>query len=391
MIAESGPHVPIQVNYLRTHCEIRLASKDETNRLTRECVRELHAAVRMLRPDPKPLIITGNPKFFSAGAELAEIQEISGSSALDFARMGQDLMNAIAQFPCPAYAAIHGYCLGGGLDLALACHRRIASPHAVFGHRGAALGLVTGWGGTQRLPRIVGKARALQMLVAAENPLIICDRVSRTPAGLSRMVELAEALQCPVVDNAGRMNFPSRHPLNQTFRGRALVAQADRFGTTFISIAIFMLAVVFFVGVATVRRLLMLNRDDYVTVVGMNRLRHGYLEMHPELEQNFTSSHYDDLTGALRTLGVEAATRGGVGSFSHRAVTLPGMVGVVVSAVGAAIAGLAAVGLGAPIYAVILAGAAAFVVTELLIMRTARHSFRGYGPGIEPRFPTPKS
>jgi enoyl-CoA hydratase/carnithine racemase len=168
LIAEAGPHVPIQVNYLRTHGEIRLASKDDTNRLSRECVRELHAAVRMLRRDPKPLIITGNPKFFSAGAELAEIQEISGSSALDFARMGQDLMNAIAQFPCPVYAAIHGYCLGGGLDLALACHRRIASPHAVFGHRGAALGLVTGWGGTQRLPRIVGKARALQMLVAAE-------------------------------------------------------------------------------------------------------------------------------------------------------------------------------------------------------------------------------
>jgi hypothetical protein len=171
----------------------------------------------------------------------------------------------------------------------------------------------------------------------------------------------------------------------------ALVAQADRFGAVFISIAIFMLTVVFFVGVATVRRLLMLNRDDYVTVVGMNRLRHGYLELHPELEQNFTTSHHDDLTGALRTLGVDAATRGGVGSFSHRAVTLPGMVGVVVSAVGASIAGLAAVGLGAPIYAVILVGAAAFVVTELLIMRTARHSFRGYGPGIEPRFPTPKS
>jgi enoyl-CoA hydratase/carnithine racemase len=58
--------------------------------------------------------------------------------------------------------------MGGGLDLALACHRRIAGPHAVFGHRGAALGLVTGWGGTQRLPRVVGKARALQMFLAAE-------------------------------------------------------------------------------------------------------------------------------------------------------------------------------------------------------------------------------
>ena len=58
--------------------------------------------------------------------------------------------------------------MGGGLDLALACARRIAGPHAHFGHRGAALGLITGWGGTQRLPRLVGKARALQMFLAAE-------------------------------------------------------------------------------------------------------------------------------------------------------------------------------------------------------------------------------
>jgi enoyl-CoA hydratase/carnithine racemase len=143
-------------------------SKDETNRLTLACVRELHDTVRSLQRDPKPLILTGNGKFFSAGAELSEIQEIAGSSAVDFAQMGQDLMNGIAQFPSRVYAAIHGYCMGGGLDLALACHRRIASAHAVFGHRGAALGLVTGWGGTQRLPRLVGKGRALAMLVAAE-------------------------------------------------------------------------------------------------------------------------------------------------------------------------------------------------------------------------------
>jgi enoyl-CoA hydratase/carnithine racemase len=58
--------------------------------------------------------------------------------------------------------------MGGGLDLALACHCRVASPHAVFGHRGAALGLITGWGGTQRLPRLIGKARALEMFVGAE-------------------------------------------------------------------------------------------------------------------------------------------------------------------------------------------------------------------------------
>jgi enoyl-CoA hydratase/carnithine racemase len=77
-------------------------------------------------------------------------------------------MQTVAGFPAPTIAAIHGYCMGGGLDLALACSYRIAGPHAIFGHRGAALGLITGWGGTQRLPRLVGKARALQMFLAAE-------------------------------------------------------------------------------------------------------------------------------------------------------------------------------------------------------------------------------
>jgi len=83
--------------------------------------------------------------------------------------MGQGLMKLIEQFPAPVYAAIYGYCMGGGLDLALACHRRIASPHAVFGHRGAALGLITGWGGTQRLPRLIGKTRACKCLWRRRN------------------------------------------------------------------------------------------------------------------------------------------------------------------------------------------------------------------------------
>ena len=148
---------------------LRLAG-DETNRLTRERVLALTEAVTTLAVahTPKPLILTGNQHFFSAGADLNEISLLTGPAAYDFAAMGQRLMNAVASFPAPTYAAIRGYCMGGGLDLALACRRRIAHPHAVFGHRGAALGLITGWGGTQRLPRIVGKARALEMFVAAE-------------------------------------------------------------------------------------------------------------------------------------------------------------------------------------------------------------------------------
>lgn len=93
---------------------------------------------------------------------------MAGPGAYEFSEMGQRLMKAIECFPAPVYAAISGYCMGGGLDLVLACQRRIASRDAIFGHRGAALGLITGWGGTQRLPRLVGRAKALEMFVAAE-------------------------------------------------------------------------------------------------------------------------------------------------------------------------------------------------------------------------------
>jgi enoyl-CoA hydratase/carnithine racemase len=147
---------------------LQLSSPDGANRLTRVCVLELTAAIRELARDARPLIITGNDKFFSAGADLQEIAALTGPEALEFSRTGQELMNGIAGFPAPVCAAIRGYCMGGGLDLALACDYRVAGPHAIFGHRGAALGLITGWSGTQRLPRLVGKARALQMFVAAE-------------------------------------------------------------------------------------------------------------------------------------------------------------------------------------------------------------------------------
>ena len=170
----------------------------------------------------------------------------------------------------------------------------------------------------------------------------------------------------------------------------ALIAQADRFGTVFTAIAIFMLAIVFFTGVATIRRLMMLNRDDYHVVVGMNRLRHGYFDLHPELEPYFITSQFDDLPGALRTLGIAVETAQGMGTFFHGFVTLPGMVGVIVASVGGAIGGLAAIGFGAPPYIAILAGAVVFSAVEALIYRTGRRSFRRFGPSIEPRFPTPK-
>jgi len=150
---------------------LRLRSEDGANRLTRACVLALTDAVHHLTASQRPLVITGGHRFFSAGADLAEIAALTGPDAYRFSQMGQALMNAIEQFPAPVYAAIEGYCMGGGLDLALACHGRVASPAAVFGHRGAALGLITGWGGTQRLPRLVGKGRVLEILLTAEKIL----------------------------------------------------------------------------------------------------------------------------------------------------------------------------------------------------------------------------
>jgi enoyl-CoA hydratase/carnithine racemase len=151
---------------------LRLTSPDRTNRLTRACVLALTVALAELKDELKkqlrPLIVAGNRQFFSVGADLNEIAALTGPEAYEFSAMGQALMNAIASYPAPVIAAVEGHCMGGGLDLALACHRRIAAPHAVFGHRGAALGLMTGWGGTQRLPRLIGRSRALELFIAAE-------------------------------------------------------------------------------------------------------------------------------------------------------------------------------------------------------------------------------
>jgi enoyl-CoA hydratase len=175
---------------------LRLVSDDGTNRLTREIVIALTKAISEFANVPAPLVIAGNERFFSAGADLREIAALDAPSAYEFSKIGQALMSEIENFPAGVYAAISGYCMGGGLDLALACRDRIASPHAVFGHRGAALGLITGWGGTQRLPRLVGRAAALQIFVAAE----------KLSAGQALRIGLVDAIaEDPVAETIRRI------------------------------------------------------------------------------------------------------------------------------------------------------------------------------------------
>jgi hypothetical protein len=170
----------------------------------------------------------------------------------------------------------------------------------------------------------------------------------------------------------------------------ALVAQADRFGSTFITVAILMLSVVLFSGIATVARLMSLNRDDYRWVIGMNRLRHAYLELHPELEPNFVTSPYDDLAGALQTLGIDPAGGQRLGSVFHGLQTLPGMLSVIVAVVAGFIAALAARGFAVPSLWVGISGAAGFAVAMLLMGNWGRRSVRRFSPSFEARFPSPR-
>jgi enoyl-CoA hydratase len=113
------------------------------------------------------IIITGTEKAFAVGAEIGELAALTPLAARAFSLLGQTVMTQIERSPKPVVAAICGYCFGGGLDLSLACHLRIATEDAQFAHPGASLGILTGWGGTQRLPRTLlpgARSRALELL-----------------------------------------------------------------------------------------------------------------------------------------------------------------------------------------------------------------------------------
>lgn len=148
---------------------VRFARPEIRNPLSKGVLTELEKAVCECERDAtlRGMVFTGTGDVFASGADLNEIAAISAGSAAEFARRGQCLMNAIAALSVTTVAAVNGYCFGGALDLALACERRIASPDAKFAHPGTGRGIITGWGGTQRLPRLVGSANALEMFFTA--------------------------------------------------------------------------------------------------------------------------------------------------------------------------------------------------------------------------------
>ena len=150
---------------------ITINRPNQLNALNKELILDLEKTLESvaLKSDLRAVILTGNgDRAFVAGADIKEFQNFSKSEALLLSKQGKSkLFNKIANFNKPIIAAINGFALGGGLELALACHIRIASYNAKLGLPECSLGLIPGYGGTQRLTQIVGKGKAMEMILGS--------------------------------------------------------------------------------------------------------------------------------------------------------------------------------------------------------------------------------
>jgi len=167
---------------------------DVLNALNRETLGEIEACTRAFLADPAQgaLVITGaGEKSFISGADIQELAVLDPQGAEDISRFGQRVLDLLEQSPKPVIAAINGYAFGGGCELALACHVRLASENAVLGLPEVSLGIIPGYGGTQRLPRLVGRGRALDLILSGRR--VKADEAERIGL-VNRVVPQSELL-----------------------------------------------------------------------------------------------------------------------------------------------------------------------------------------------------
>jgi len=141
---------------------VRISKESNLNPLDIETLEEIRVAIENSRN--RIIVIRGSDRAFSAGANIKKFQELDQRSAYDMARRGHIVMDFIASYERPVIAAINGFALGGGFELALACDIRVASPQTKLGLTETNLGILPGWGGTQRLGSIIGRTRAFEMI-----------------------------------------------------------------------------------------------------------------------------------------------------------------------------------------------------------------------------------
>ena len=190
-----GSNVPALITeVIDSIAVIRFNRPASRNPLSAAALTELDRVVvsYVARRDLKALVLTGTEDVFASGANIRELNTLDPAGAAEFSRRGQQIFPRIAEMTQVTIAAINGYCMGGALDLALACDVRVASRHAVFSHPGGRLGIITGWGGTQRLARLIGRSRALDLFCTTR-------RVSGTEA---LDIGLVSRVEDPVLDAA---------------------------------------------------------------------------------------------------------------------------------------------------------------------------------------------
>ena len=198
----SGDPPPVVFEERGPLAVIRIDRPAQRNSLSAATLKGLDDAFTSLsaREDVNAVIFTGTGEAFASGADIRELQALTPDSARAFAERGQRLFQRISEARQLTVAAVNGFCMGGGLDLALACRVRVASTTAVFAHPGARLGVITGWGGTQRLPRLIGSARALELFATGRR----LDASEALACGLVSHVH-ADALACALDLDARRI------------------------------------------------------------------------------------------------------------------------------------------------------------------------------------------
>jgi len=197
----------ITVSVAERIATITVNRPDKLNALNDRVIGELGEAIDAAREnaDVGGVILTGAGRAFVAGADIAELETHGAVSAKALAQRGQDVFRRFETSPKPTIAAVNGFALGGGCELAMACHVRIASDAAKFGQPEVKLGLIPGYGGTQRLPRLVGTGRALQLLLTGEmidaNEAFRIGLVNRVVPG-AELIAAATAMLRAMLANA---------------------------------------------------------------------------------------------------------------------------------------------------------------------------------------------
>jgi enoyl-CoA hydratase len=182
---------------------VKMNRPDAMNALNDQTLSELKEAISQLKDDDavRVIIITGEGKAFVAGADIAEMKDMTAEQAEEFSRTGQKVFNRIAKIKKPVIAAVNGFALGGGCELAMACDIRVASEKAKLGQPEVNLGVIPGFAGTQRLSRLVGPAKAKELIFTAD----MVDAQTAHSIGLVNQVVPAEQLMDACMEMAKKI------------------------------------------------------------------------------------------------------------------------------------------------------------------------------------------